>query len=310
MIRAEPVSFPMKKCLILAGVLAAFGGSLFAADASRPAFSNSNLNLRGVFESELPAIERKNRLKIILHPHFGDVLKYDHFRTAVGLRFSTSSRFELSAETNAFFAHGLGDAALFSEAGLADIRIAGKYRIGETLLRDWDTAVGFSHRFPLYGTPAQLTDGFRHVAPYVTFARPLAGRDDMAVFWGLGADWLTPTSVRGRHEKNDLTDDSTSLFGGVVVDRGAVHYTFETRYSTTRILGRRDDDVVMVRPGFVWEIPRRYLGGSQRQWVLGVAVPLSYGPDGIDVGIAAKLRLDFDFRRRKGRHPDATEARR
>ncbi len=125
------------------------------------------------------------------------------------------------------------------------------------------------------------------------------------MFWKAGLDLITRTNIHGRHETNDLTDDSNSIGAGFVWHHDTMYYTFEVGYATTRLLGRLHDDVYMVRPGFVWEIPRRYTRSSRSQWLFGLAVTLSQGPDGFDIGAGGKLRLDIDFKRmfRKGLHP-------
>ena len=76
-----------------------------------------------------------------------------------------------------------------------------------------------------------------------------------------------------------------------------MYYTFEAAYETTRLVGTLHDDVYSIRPGFVWEIPKRFTHSSRTQWVMGLALTLSEGPDGFDWGLSAKARLDIDFKR-------------
>jgi hypothetical protein len=267
------------------------------AGASPSEISDSSLNLRGVFNSELPGIGRKYQLKLILHPHLGDLAKYDYLRTALGLRYTLSSHLEVSGETNTTFGTGLRDVGFLGDPGLVDARLGFKYRLGRHVLRGWDAGAGATYTFPFGHPPAQLTDGFEHFRPFVTFARPLESHPEVRMFWKLGLDLLSPTDIVGEHEKNDLLDDSNSIGGGFVWDRGAMHYTFEVGYATTRLLGERNDDVFMIRPGFVWEVPHRFTRRSRGQWLFGVALTLSDGPDGFEVGIGGKLRLDLDLKR-------------
>jgi len=259
--------------------------------------SDSSLNVRGVFDSELPGIERKYQLKLILHPHIGDLTRYDHLRTAVGLRYSMSNRLELSAETNTYFGTGLRGAAFFEDYGLLDARFGFKYRLGERLLRDWDSSAGVNYQFPFGSPPPRLTDGFKHLRPFVTFARPVETVPGLRVFWKAGLDLLAPTMVEGRHDRNDLTDDSANISGGFVWEFEKFHYTFEAAYETTRFIGTRHDDVFLVRPGLIWKIPRRFTPVSRGQWMFGLALKLSEGPDGFDVGLSGKLRINLDLKR-------------
>jgi hypothetical protein len=266
------------------------------ADEPPAGISDSALSLRGVFNSELPGIERKGRLKLILHPHLGDLLKYDYQRVALGLRYSISSHLELSGEANTYFGNGLHDVGFFEEYGLADARFGFKYRVGGELLPGWESGFGASYTMPVGSPPPQLTDGLEHVRPFITFARTLETHPNWRVFWKVGADLVTPTGIEGKHEKNELTDDATSFGGGFVWHRGKMYYTLEAGYETTELIGTAHDNVFMIRPGVIWEIP----GRSERgKWVIGLALTLSQGPDGTEVGVGGKLRLDFDLNRGK-----------
>jgi hypothetical protein len=268
-----------------------------APPKAAPAMPDSNLRVQGVFNSDLPGIERKHFLRLILHPHFGDLTHYDYMRTAVGLRYGYSSRLELSGETDVYFSHGLGDVKFFEETGFDSFRLGAKYHLGGGFWPGWDTGMGARYSFPFSGTPDELTDGFKHFTPYITFARPVPKFPGLRVFWTLGADLLTSTSVHGHHEKNDLTDDSNSVTGGFVWERGAMNYTFETTYATTRLIGHgTDDDVLTIRPGFVWNLPRKYTFNSNGQWQLGLALTLTKGPDGTEIGLGGKVRVSLNFK--------------
>ncbi|MCZ6674422.1 MAG: hypothetical protein O7C75_15950, partial [Verrucomicrobia bacterium] len=130
------------------------------------------------------------------------------------------------------------------------------------------------------------------------FARRLESRPNVRVFWGLTTDIVGQTDVIGRIEKNDLRDSSQRISGGFLIEKDAMHYTLETSYATTSIWGNTGRDVFSVRPGFVWQVPRRYTGNSSGQWLIGAATPVSFGPDGTNIGISVKLQMNFDFKRK------------
>jgi hypothetical protein len=314
----------MKNWLTLFALVAFFSGARAAdpgdedSDTLPPAtnarnegsekLSDSGLNVKGVFTSELPGVERKYDLKLLLHPHVGDFTRYDYLRTAIGLRYSISSRLELRGETNVYFAHGLRNAPFFDDYGLVDWRLGGKYHIGHFRGSDWDTAVGGTYQEPIGNPPGQITDGFKHLSPFITFARPVPAHPGLRVFWGLRSDFITHTDIVGRHQKNDLTDSYQELNGGLVWERGAMNYTFETSYATTRVWGNGSDDVFTIRPGFVWAIPRRYTFHSRSQWIFGLGFEVSEGPDGMDWGVGGKLHLSLDFKRMFGHHDKSAVA--
>lgn len=259
--------------------------------------SDDELRIRGIFDTALPGVEKKNRLKLIIHPHFGDLHRKDYIRTPVGLRYGLTQDWEITGEVESYFSHGLGDEQFFNRAGFSSYHFGTKYRIGEDFWKGWDTGVGMDYITPNGSPPPDVTDGLRHFSYFVTFSRYLEARKDMRFFWGLSTDNVTRTGLPMTLDKNELGDDSLSANAGIVWQRPKLTYTFETSFATTRLMGDNHRDVFTVRPGIVWPLPKRYTFNSKGQWLLGVAPRVSFGPDGADFGFSVKLRASFDFKR-------------
>lgn len=279
-------------CLALCGIAA---GTVARADSSSGA-TDDELRIRGIFDSALPGTERKNSLRLIVHPHFGDLSQRDYVRMPVGLRYGVNERLELTGETETFFAHGLGGAPAFSRFGLSALHFGTKYQLGTLPGTDWETAVGFDFTRPLGSPPRDVTDGLKHLSPYISFARRLTDAPNWRVFWSVGYDEVRTTAILPNLSKNQLGADAASLSGGFLYARGPMTYTFETAWSSSRVSRRFDHDVFTVRPGFVWMVPPRFTWGDHGRWLLGASLRLSEGPDGLDVGVSAKLRVNFNFR--------------
>jgi hypothetical protein len=274
-----------------------FLDGVVSAQESEEKISDTALRVPGIFNSVLPGTEEKNKLKFILHPHLGDISKRDYIRTDLGLSYGLTKRWDVMTKTRFYFGHGLKNASFGSDLGLADYEIETKYRIGEFLLPDWESAISLAYASPI-GTPEPaVTDGLVHRALTLSYARPLELHPNVRIFWGLTTDIIGQTDVIGRLDDKDLRDSNQKFSGGFVYTQGTTNYTFEAGYSTTRIWGSTREDVYSIRPGIVFRVPPRYTLGSEGEWIFGAAIPVSYGPDGIDVGVAVKLRLDFDFKR-------------
>ena len=262
-----------------------------------PKISDDELRIRGVFDTALPGVEKKNRLKLIIHPHFGDLHRRDYLRVPLGVRYGLTQNWEITGEVEAYFAHGLGDTPFFQEEGFASYHFNTKYRLGERLWRGWDTGVGFDYITPIGPPPENISDGQTHHSDFVTLSRHLKSRPDIRVFWGLSVDMVSSTGLPVVLDDNELGDDSTNLNAGIVWQRPKLTYTFETTYGSTRLVGANERDVVTIRPGIVWPIPQRYTFRRGGQWLLGVAPRVSFGPDGPQVGFNVKLRGSFDLKR-------------
>lgn len=263
--------------------------------------SDNDLQIKGVFNSVLPRTERKHALRFIMHPHLGDLTKRDHIRTALGFRYGLTSRWEATTEADAYFSHGLKGKAFFADSGFSTLHLGTKYQLGDPLGLGWDTSVGLNWQQPIGSPPTDVTDGLRHLAPFITSSHQLKRSPAWRVFAGFGWDDVTQTTTRGALEKNELGDNTIKFSGGVLLERGPRTYALEATYTTTRFVTGVNRDVYALRPSIVWVLPQKYTFGSKGKWLLGLGLRLTHGPDGNDVGLNAKLRVNFDFKRLLGR---------
>ncbi len=265
--------------------------------------TDDDLRVRGIFNSVLPRTEKKNSLRLIVHPHLGDLTKRDDIRTALGFRYGITTRWEASAEVDAFFSHGLKNKTFFEDSGFSTVHLGTKYQLGKIFRLGWETSVGVNFTQPIGNPPIDVTDGLRHISPFVTASRPLARALGWRVFGGFGWDDVTVVSNRGALEKNELGDDSVNLSTGVLWERGTTTYALEATYATTRFTADVHRDVYALRPSVLWVLPEKYTFHSKGKWLLGVGLRLSHGPDGNDIGLNAKLRVNLDFKRLLGLKP-------
>jgi hypothetical protein len=203
----------------------------------------------------------------------------------------------VSAGADFYFSHGAGDVDLFHDNGISRVFFGAKFNTGRRLLNDWHSSIGFDASIPVRNPPQNLTDGMKHFMPYVTFSRRLTSRPNIRVFWGAGLDLVEPTSFPGVLGTNQLDDDSTSITAGFVIDRGMWHYTFETRYATTRIIGETKDDLLELRPGIIWEVPKLRDRTRRSGWLIGIGGRITIGRDGTSVAASGKLRYNLDLKR-------------
>lgn len=307
----------MKRSLFLAALVAAAvlradesaetpAGTPERAPEQSPGLTDDQLRLRGIFNTSLPTTERKHSLRFIFHPHFGDFTEKDHVRIPLGFRYGITEKWEATAEVEGYVSHGFGDVPAFEEFGFSNIHLGTKYRLGQLRWGGWDTAVGFDYLQPVGHPPSDVTDGLTHMVPFVSFSRRLEADPRWRVFWGFGADLINKTDVVGELEKNQIGDDSVNVSAGVVWDRNRWHYTLEGQIATSRGIGAPEDSTVFtLRPGVVWDVPDKYTHWIGGNWVLGLALRATDGPDGLDFGAGMKIRVDFDFKKLIGRKPKA-----
>lgn len=261
--------------------------------------TGEDLRIPEVFTSHLPQTLRAGGLRFFVHPHLGDFSVRDYIRITTGIRYGLTGRWEISGETDGYISHGLGDIGFFKRVGFSSVSLGTKYDLGTGLIRGWNTAVGFDFEMPVSRPPADLTDGMQHYHPYLVASHRLAAHPNIRVFWGGGLDLVRHTGRARELQKNQLDDHATVLSAGAVWDRDSLHYTLETSWASTRLIGHGQDDTLTIRPGIIWEVPWFTAHHPGRKILLGAALRTSFGPDGTDFGGGAKLRINFDPKRHK-----------
>lgn len=254
------------------------------------------LKVNGIFDSILPITAPRNSFRMILHPHLGDFHRHDSIRLPVGMRYGLTDKWEATAEVETFVSHGFGDLAWGEDFGLSGVRIGTRYRGRFFPNYEWDQVSGFDFSFPAWETPEELTDGLSHFRPFMNFARRLEDRPSTLVFWGVGLDLADDTRFSGVHLKNALDDSANNFTLGGVWEHDRYAVTLECNYATTRMLGDEDRDLLTLKPGVIFKVPRGFSDDSRDDWIIGLGLRLDYGEDGLDVGVSAKLRINLNLK--------------
>lgn len=251
----------------------------------------------GIFGTELPDLLNPENMRLSLRPHFGDFVNHDHFRLDVGLRYALSERLEFTAEAETYVAHGLGDAPFGDKLGLASVGTGVKYRFAEWLQPYWKTVAGLKYSTPVSRPPPEFTDEYRQLTPFITFAHDWNSRPDFTSFLGFGVNFVDRARADADRDEDNFDSHSWFIRPGLLWKRDTIHYTLETSLSSSA--GFEDDAQwqVSVRPGIEWTLPPRLKFHAPNRWTVGLAVTLSTGDRGDDIGVRVRIQTDFDFRK-------------
>jgi hypothetical protein len=257
----------------------------------------------GIFDTDLPKTEKKGRIKLIVHPHLGDFTRRSYVRVPVGIRWGVNDHVEFDGTVEPYLQHGLKSGSPGN--GIGDVEFGGKYAFHEWLKPDYDASVGANLRFPVGHPPIDMTDGYNHYAPYFVIARQSPRIAGLKYFASTTLDYMDKSGIAGTFRKNDAHSTNLTFGTGFVVDRFPYHYTLETGYQTTSLVGRDNQQFVYVRPGFAWDLPRRLTFNSRARWLLGVSFKITEGPDGTRIDSGGKIRGEFSLRRWFGKEKAA-----
>ena len=76
--------------------------------------------------------------------------------------------------------------------------------------------------------------------------------------------------------------------------------------TTTRLIGSGDHDFLTVRPGVVWDLPKKLVFHAQGRWLAGFNVTATFGPDGNTLSTGGRFRGEVNLTRLFRRAPDGS----
>jgi hypothetical protein len=295
---AAPVKFRPAFCVTVLPLMVLLLGRPVAADdvpAKPPADEQALRKIDGIFDTDLPKTEKKGRIKFLVHPHLGDFTRRPYVRVPFGVRWGVNDHVEFSATVEPYFQHGLKSGSPGN--GIGDVEFGGKYAFHDWLKPDYDASVGLNTRTPVGHPPLDMTDGYNHYAPYLVISRKSPQTKGLTYFASTTLDVMQKSSVAGSFRRDDAHSTSLIFGTGAVLDRYPYHYTLETGYQTTSLVGKDNKQFVYVRPGFAWDLPRRLTFNSRGRWLLGGSIKITEGPDGTRLDSGGKIRGEFSLTR-------------
>ncbi len=289
------------RCLLLPLLLALTSPSAWAqtvpadASATPPEPSSVPSGIRGLFDFDLPSIDPPGTIKLVLHPHLGDFVRRDYLRMDGGVRWAINDHFEIRPEATFFLTHGLGGSAA-DGYGIGEVRLGGKYIFRGWPSANYETSLFMNIEIPTGHPPVDLTDGFNHYAPGFLVQHHSSRYQKITTFSGAGLDIVSDSNVAGTPVRNQPLDDSLNVTAGAIYDLGQVKWTLSATYATTAWLGDTTEHFFYLRPSLLWYVPKKYTFHYKTQWILGLGLRASWGPDGSELSFSNKVRAEITFR--------------
>ncbi len=258
----------------------------------------------GLFDIELPRLDPPGTYKLIFHPHFGDLIHRGYIRTDVGLRWALNDRFGIDTGIDTYATHGLR--STHHGYGIGQLRGGIKYVFKEWPKREYQTSIGFSTLIPVDHPPVEMTDGLRHFTPNIAIQYRPPSHPRWTTFVNTSTDFVETTNVAGTFGLNTPRDDSLSFTTGAIYDMGQLKWTFQASYTTTAIVGDRTQNFYSVRPSVLWYVPKKYIFTKKTQWIVGLGVNGTWGPDGFHLSTSTRVRAEITFKQVMDKIRDAT----
>ena len=283
---------------LLLPVVAFVCGAAQAADSpsSEPSAHEAEVRrIEGIFGSDLPTTERKGSVRLIVHPHLGDLTNRDYLRLLTGVRWGVTDYSELTFGLEGYIDHGLKKTS--EGSGVGDLRLETKHSLGKDFIPGYESSIGLNTFFPVGHPPTGMTNGHNAYTPYFVAGQRVRSHPGLTVFCQTGVELLEKTSIAGSFERNDLHSNSVFITPGLVYTRYPYHYTLEFTYATTALIGHGNEQAFTVRPGFAWDLPPNLRFHAKGRVTVAVGAHVTFGPDGTSTGGGGKLRAEFGISR-------------
>lgn len=254
----------------------------------------ASTRVRGLFDFDLPTIDPPGTIKLTLHPHFGDLVRRDYMRVDAGFRWAVNDHFEISPDASVYFTHGLGGSD--GGYGIGEVRLGSKYILRGRPDPDFETSLFANVEIPTGSPPVDLTDGLNHFAPGFLVQHHASRNPRLTTFAGAGLDLVSDSGIAGTPVRNQPLDDSMNFTAGAIYDLGEFKWTLSTTYATTAGIGDATEHFLYVRPNLLWYVPRKFTFNSRTQWLLGLGLRASWGPDGTQLSFSNRVRAEITFR--------------
>ena len=229
-------------------------------------------------------------IKYYARPHLGDFFHRDYLRLPVGARAQITDHVELNTEVEGYFTHGLRDTAGY---GLSRFRIGGKYEEVMSTLHPLGWSTGLDFETPLSRPPMELTDGHRHLLPFLAFSKVILPDSKVVGYTGFHFDFLSHTPLPANFGRNQLHSNSTTFGAGLTRDWTRFRVALTGTWSTTTLLSNESKNVFALRPDLLIPLTRKPGPNSRTHLLLIVGGRAVNGPDGTELGVTGSVRIEF-----------------
>ncbi len=287
---------PVISLLLLLGALSLHAQNTPPEENIQTAREDSSLisRVRGLFDLDLPDIDPPGTIKLTVHPHFGDLVRRDYMRVDTGFRWAVNDNFEINPEAAVYFTHGFSGSD--DGYGVGELRLGSKYILRGKPDADMETSLFLNVEMPVGNPPIDMTDGLDHIAPGFLVQHQSSRNPKLTTFAGAGFDFVSDSGIPGTPIRNQPLDDSTNFTAGAIYDLGQIKWTLSATYATTAFLGDATEHFFYLRPSLLWYVPRKYTFNSKTQWLLGLGLRSSWGPDGTEFSFYSRVRAEITFR--------------
>jgi hypothetical protein len=241
-------------------------------------------------DQHLPFLAPGGTYWFYARPHVGDPLKGDYFRLDGGGWLKVNDNIDLNAGAQGFIWRDDNDSDS-TRYGVSGYNLGIKYAHAVSPPEGSAISVGLNFSSPLGRPPSNLTDGWRHTDPYVTYTRPLIPEIKLVAYTSVGLDLLDHSPVPGQFGTNVLHSNSITFSAGISRQWKQFVGSLTLSGATSELASKGGRQVFTLAPQAFVPLLRHRLPRWHMIGTLGVRA--ADGPDGRQFGASASLNINF-----------------
>lgn len=234
----------------------------------------------------LPSKKPSGALRVYLRPRYGDLIRRDYLRMPFGARLQVTENIECTSELQSYFTTGLAGSAGY---GLSGLLLGVKYEHLLPAPESGAFSAGINYATPFSRPPQELTDGHRHLLPYITATRPLLPEGHVLGYTSLGADLLQHTAMLPHFGRNELHANSLVITGGLAREWPRFRAALTASLASTALMSNERRQVFALNPEVI--LPLRPAGARTRV-LFTVGGHAVWGPGGQELGVSSSVRIE------------------
>ena len=232
-------------------------------------------------------------LRFYSRPHLGDFIRRDYIRVPVGFRAHVTDHVEVNGEAESYLTHGIKDSAGY---GFSKGRVGLKYDEVISAQHPIGWSVGTDFESPLDHPPAELTDGHRHLVPYLSFSKVLSEHLKVIGYTSLSANFVSHSPLAPNFGRNQLHTNSNTLTAGVTRDYTRFRVALTGNWSSSALLSDENHHVFSFRPDIIIPLTKTPEAKSRTHLLVIFGGRAVHGPDGTELGVNGSVRIEFAVR--------------
>jgi Putative MetA-pathway of phenol degradation len=284
------------RCMILAvfrRTLIIFIGYLFLfawvpdsrAEEEPEKIKSYNQLLNEVFQAETVYPQEEGEVQMLLGSTLSDGDARNLFQIPFDVEYGITDVWQVGVAWDTFVSRN--PEMERSTRGIGNLEISTKYSFMNIAGSDFHAAMGVEIGFPTGDIDKELTEGFIEYEPFLILAKDFPELSHSQLFTQIGVGFVDRVKNPADPADQEPSAHELNWAVGFFVPVGSLRFTAEFNWMTNKWNNDGEENIVLLTPGVVWDLP-----GT---WEWGIGVPVGLNNESDNFQIITQLIYEFDL---------------